>query len=62
LYVNLTNYCWGHEHGRQPRIAALGALVSERDKLRPPAEQAETVARFDKMATDPQFQRRDIHE
>lgn len=39
-------------------IARLRALVNERDKLRPPAEQAETLARFDKMASDPQFQKR----
>jgi len=39
-------------------IARMRALVVERDKLRPPAEQAETLARFDKMATDPQFQQR----
>ena len=39
-------------------IARMRALVAERDKLRPPAEQAETLARFDKMATDPQFQKR----
>jgi Large polyvalent protein-associated domain 7 len=40
------------------KIAEMRALVAERDKLRPPAELSESLARFDKLANDPQFQKR----